>query len=165
MNIIFLDIDGPLCNHRVHIALGRPGKGMVKFDPVGVHLIDKLCRDHEAKIVISSTWRIGQNYISMFETLGHPLHSHMVPDVDAWGTDHLGPQRGDEIQRWIDAHGVDQFVIIDDSSDMGLLVDHLVKCDAYDGIGFRQYLIADAMLQGKEYPPLVLPDVAGHVSD
>jgi hypothetical protein len=56
--------------------------------------------------------------------------------------------RGREIKNWIDNHETkfNNFVIIDDMADMRPLQESLVRCDIFDGIGFRQYEAAKSML-------------------
>lgn len=56
MNVVFLDIDGVLNNLGTVAAFGNPSKHL---DPVSVALVDKLCREGEADVVVSSSWRNG----------------------------------------------------------------------------------------------------------
>jgi hypothetical protein len=69
MSIIFLDIDGVLltrrawampCNDAARDLASSDFKSSVKavsYDPVGVGLVNRLCRIAGAKLVISSNWR------------------------------------------------------------------------------------------------------------
>lgn len=56
--------------------------------------------------------------------------------------------RGREIKHWIQNHETDfaNFCVIDDMADMRPVQSSLVKCDAYDGMGWHQYRIAEKML-------------------
>lgn len=56
MNLVFLDIDGVLNNLGSAMGLGSTSR---YFDPVSVALVDRLCREGHAQIVVSSSWRNG----------------------------------------------------------------------------------------------------------
>ena len=134
MRVIFLDIDGVLNSTRTMIVWGS---GLVPFtqreldnisrddvllDPVAVDLLRLLTEASGAKIVISSTWRLRSS----------PTAFHKMFDLYGWDTRDivigltpvLHHKRGDEIASWLkDNPVVEQYVILDDDSDM--LVDQL----------------------------------------
>jgi hypothetical protein len=129
MKIIFLDFDGVLNSSRSAAALGGYGslyraninglsKDTLKLDPISVILLRRIVETTGAKIVISSSWRIGTK-IEDF---------HDVFDVYDWNTREIiidktkvsGKIRGDEVELWLIDHihlGIEKFAIIDDESD------------------------------------------------
>ncbi len=58
-----------------------------------------------------------------------------------------GATRGNEIKKWINDNNFSgKFIILDDDSDMGDLIDNLVKCDTYFGFGIMEFQKAKEML-------------------
>lgn len=122
MKVIFLDIDGVLNSRRTCYAFkcfGRPGlDGQYFLDEVALKMIEVLCEKTGAKIVISSSWRIG----SSLEELQNIFDSYniKVEVVDKTPQDwSIGSVRGDEIETWLKLHPeVTKYVIIDDDGDM-----------------------------------------------
>lgn len=139
MNVVFLDIDGVLNNLGSVIGLGNPSKF---FDPVSVALVERLCREGDAKIVISSSWRIGKIYRLIDEMTkcgAGRLREYIIGE-----TPNLpGMRRGDEIARYLDEHAAEvaSYVILDDDSDM---LEHqpLVQTTFEDGFRYRHYVAA-----------------------
>lgn len=91
------------------------------LDLIAIGLVDQLCKEAPAKVCISSTWRIGTPF-PIFEWRFRNLGFKNIqvfgrtPDIS---TGH----RGTEIQQWVvqaiqDGHQIDNFVILDDDSDM-----------------------------------------------
>lgn len=117
MKIIFLDVDGVLnydgCSARCGFYYG--------VEDSKVELLKKIIDATGAKIVLSSTWRLG------FDNKGHRLEDHakylkeklakygleiygMTPEVGGWHG-----QRGREIKLWLTAHEeTDEWVVLDD---------------------------------------------------
>jgi hypothetical protein len=156
-NIIFLDMDGVLCNPRACLAVGNTGGVFSYLDPIACLLIKRLCDEHNAKLVISSSWRIMHDRYSIQAILNAScpnLGNKMYLD-DRWCTssfngctaDKFG--RGREIEAWIKANSTafNRFAIVDDDSDMEPYMDSLVKTDTYNGIGFQDYLKISTLLK------------------
>lgn len=132
MKIIFLDIDGVLATRfRERDEFGH------LFDPKTVAALRKIIYFTDAKIVVSSTWRI-----SGFEVMKELWEHRQLPGevIDVTGITHHG-FRGLEIRTWLNQQItyktkeviqdgtryvepdekidlVDSYVIIDDDSDM-----------------------------------------------
>lgn len=159
-NIIFLDFDGCLVTNRACLAMGNTGGCFSYFDPIACHLVKRLCEQCDAKIVISSAWRIIHDRTSIAAILGAVcpnLDRYIWNKDEMWCTPRYIPpanefdktsDRGREIKHWIDCHPEDfnNFVIIDDMANMRPLQDNLVKCELYDGLGWHQYYAAEKIL-------------------
>jgi len=141
MNVIFLDIDGVLCTHRQHVAKGHKGL-MSMLDPVALCFLERLCKDHKVKIVISSTWRLGTDYFffdNVFSASGYSHIDFVYPD---YCTKQLTGIRGLEIEEWLSRHPeVQKYCIIDDDSDMlDYQLPFFVQTDALNGMLLEHYL-------------------------
>ena len=155
LKIIFLDFDGVISTHE---------KGM-NLDTEKVALLEVILYATNAKIVVTSSWRVGaRNAEEFVEKLFNfhrskdkvdkcPLFVNSIYDV----TDTMGNDRGEEVQRWIDAHEdqIEQYVILDDEneySDEQLF--NFVQTDEYEGLTIREAKLCIKMLSGEriEFP-------------
>ncbi|MCK8784128.1 HAD domain-containing protein [Roseomonas sp. NAR14] len=119
--ILFLDIDGVLAvrpasafrpsphpatprrgHHHLHHQPQRPKPPRILQADAIARLNDLSCRTR-AQLVVSSSWR---PQLAAAGVAG-PFH----PD---WRTDEDGPTRGEEITRWLRAHEVSRYVVLDD---------------------------------------------------
>lgn len=147
---IFLDIDGCMNSGKscsfFHIKYGGNGYGgffdsskvepterNVLWDPDCVNNLRKIIDATNAKIVISSTWRISHSveaFIKMFEVYGwknapiigktaqaHELAQEGLVPYQKF-SDYSYPCRGYEILFWLKTNPHGNYVIIDDSTDM-----------------------------------------------
>lgn len=107
--ILFLDVDGVLNNPGCyHLATMDNGNNFILQT-----LLDRLagvCKKHDLKIVISSSWRLYDKYrltlISRLKEVGL--------EVVSMTRDSGGAPRHAEIQEWIDIYRPMVFVIVDD---------------------------------------------------
>lgn len=157
MRVLFLDIDGVLNNPGTY-SVAAPWRRepdeliRVPVDPVCMARLNRLVAETDAKIVISSSWRL----FTRFEDLGPALKRYgLVADVigetpdlvndpvwlEAWRTREGAPfayeriERGMEIGEWLQGHPeVTTFAILDDCSDMSDLKDRLVLTDPVVGL-------------------------------
>ncbi len=167
MNIIFLDIDGVLCTTRTCVAqrLGDPVSGRFReFDIVGCGLIRTICHKSDAKIVISSTWRLGADITGKNkEGFKSSLHDNLEEGGliqyihEDWRTKDLRFStediwRGHEIQEWLGRHPeVKKYVILDDDCDMLLeQKPYFVNTDANNGITYEDYKKIIEILKNEE---------------
>ena len=160
-NIIFLDMDGVLCTVRACLATGNTGAGYSYLDPIACALVKRLCDECNAKLVISSAWRILYDRLAMEAILSAAcpnLGRYIWQDSSHWRTGDWAYEegitetsdRGREIKLWIDEHETEfnNFVVLDDMADMRPVQDSLVRCDFYDGFGYHQYNAAARLLGG-----------------
>lgn len=142
MRVIFLDFDGVLNSHQSfnfwhhkrdqakwENELYLEWQGSLKeymameFDPIALNNVEELIREvPDLKVVVSSTWRIGETVESLKKILAPAkLLSAAIIDVTPrfrW-RDGDETSRGHEIKDWLDRHPeVTNYVIIDDDSDM-----------------------------------------------
>lgn len=156
MKVIFLDIDGVL-NHqnwfsRRHKEVDQNDivshYPFYEFDPKSVEQLNRIINETGAKVVVSSTWRLGRTITQLQEILDRVGFIGEVidktPHFHAKGTDNEGERigytipRGCEIDWWLDNKGkfqrinwsieeqqkyidkaiVKNYVILDDDSDM-----------------------------------------------
>ena len=135
MNFVFLDIDGVLNNLGSVYAFGNPSE---HFDPVSVALIERLCCEGCAYIVMSTSWRNGDTdrlCDELRQIAGNGLADRIIGEIP-----YLGRKRGEEIAQWIKNTGmaVDEYVIIDDDDDM-LPDQPFVQTTFEDGFRLQHY--------------------------
>ena len=149
MKIIFLDYDGVVNTLIFQDINGEPDFNFPNDKKVNniqaVAWLNKLCRETGAKIVVSSTWRLFDNYKECL------YKGELNKDIEILGrTKNLGTKRGIEIQDWLDNHEelkIEKFVILDDDMDMEHLIDYLVVTDTYIGMTYYTYKQAKKMLE------------------
>lgn len=137
MRIIFLDIDGVLnCSD----SKSRCGS-FIGIDNKKVKLLKQIVYETGAKIVLSSSWRIGWDKNSELCNshgiyLNNKLRKSNLFILDR--TKSLSC-RGEEIKQWTDSHNVEEWVVLDDEmfrdyEELGIL-EHLVKTTFYSEYG------------------------------
>lgn len=176
MKIIFLDIDGPLISHRALQlpenqsdwyedeakvpSLPQPLPELLgtdsslsqrrKFDPVAVALLNKLLVGHNARLVISSSWRsIGRENIEFILA-----ENGISPDRlhDVWKTPaRLSSSRGDEISMWLNEiehpDPIEAYIALDDDPSICKLPGHVILTFR-DGIQWEHFCSASTALGG-----------------
>jgi len=142
MSLIFLDIDGVL-NSTSFYKSRRKGEYSPTddIDPKAVNLLNELCKEASAEIVISSTWRKGHTldelrYFFSF----HGFTGNIISVTPVGGAITC---RGAEIKSWLYnsaptfdySRDYNKYVIIDDDSDFLLYqASHFIHVDTYYGI-------------------------------
>lgn len=134
MKVIFLDIDGVLVTEVFITAcyeissnlynvdynkIMRDDYGM-KFDPLACRVLEHIIKETDAKIVISSTWRMS-GIIGIQEMWEYRKMFGEIIDITPNFMYKTGStlQRGAEIKEWLNHHPeVTNYCIIDDDSDM-----------------------------------------------
>jgi hypothetical protein len=131
MNIIFLDIDGVLVTHMSMLQY----KNNYTFDDNCFRILRQLINDHSLNIVLSSTWR---KYDFKMKYLDNQFLPFNIKILDKTPTN--GKTRGQEIQSWLSTiTDVDNFIILDDDSDMDHLCSKLVQTTM--SFGLQEYHI------------------------
>lgn len=162
-NIIFLDIDGVL-NCQLHYEsmqfrdykeakkVLRKSVKAQKIERLDfyksqiclerVKWLNGLCKETDAKIVVSSTWRMGKTVEELQEIFNYCGGTFEVISK----TGHTGYERGTEISKWLQENITEEnygcmyfdfyrYAIIDDDSDMLLNQQmHFFQTDGYSGL-------------------------------
>jgi hypothetical protein len=148
--VIFLDMDGVIVDYTKNRQKDKPhssfGEIASRNNPQKEYIenLNKITDATRAKIVISSAWRVGETSISFWNKYFYLLGiKGDVIDV----TPYLSTDRGNEILTWLVSYlnvqykthrlkdydygyyygDLFSFVIIDDDTDMGLLLPYLVN--------------------------------------
>ena len=136
MNIVFLDVDGPLTYSEYD------NDKTANIDPEKVKLLKEMCDKGNASVIIISSWRGSENYTpKIYHTLLDVLSQHEVPVLgdapylpyeleDDQNVSELiqvttleelphykykkDTGRAAEVQKYINDNNVDNFVILDD---------------------------------------------------
>ena len=133
---LFLDIDGVL-NHeewfekRVYDIKNKQRWEQECFDPLCVERVNRILNSTGASLVVSSSWRNNPNLKYIFNIVGLPIEFDVTPnfvniddDINYW------PSRGQEIDKFIESHECDNYVILDDDIDFteDQIKNHFVHC-------------------------------------
>ena len=136
-NILFLDYDGVI-SLDFSLETFRP-----VFDPDCMANVNRLCREFDLKIVVTSSWRDMDDYAEMLYENG------LDKQIKVMGkTDDIYGSREKEIEHYLEEHGYkDCFIILDDGP-LGKLSDHLVR--TFCTVGFDEERYAEAVRLLKE---------------
>ena len=150
MKIIFLDYDGVVNNLVFHDINGEPDFYCPDFgddnkrcvnDFQAIAWLNKICREFNCEIVVTSTWRGNPDYAQYLYRAG--LNKNIKVIGRTKHLDHIDHEtRVREITLWIEEHEnyeIDDFIILDDDSDMWILHDHLIQTDTIRGLGYYEY--------------------------
>lgn len=120
---------------------------------------NELCKDIDADVVISSTWRMGKTVEELQEIMNYAGGTFNIIGK----TDHNGYERGTEISKWLkdnikpETHGCHyydfhKYVIIDDDSDMLLNQKfNFFQTDNYSGLTPNTCYRIKRFLTGKTF--------------
>lgn len=132
---IFLDIDGVICTQRMRFD---------SFDPECMVRLQKIIEATDAKIVISSTWRLHatlEQLQGMFMAFGYCFRNRVIGVTPRIRTEQDKEDlskpfgRGLEILTWLKDKEVEKYVVIDDDSfDIPSHKHVFVKTDCYTGL-------------------------------
>lgn len=129
--VIFLDVDGVLNNlDWAKRMMDEEGVRVFReniLEERALRLLKRLVDSTGARIVVSSSWRMIPNaykdLVSQLEYFGMQVFDR---------TPHVGGERGNDITAWFKRHpGKYSYAILDDDSDMGVHMDHLVQTNFY----------------------------------
>jgi hypothetical protein len=137
MKVIFLDIDGVLNS-------AETMKEGIHLDNKKVVLLNNIIKETGAKVVISSSWRIGSTVKEIQKQL-RLAGLRKYPNIIGFTPNPKTGFRGDDIERWLqDNKEVTQYVIVDDGSDFfDYQKDYLVQTEWEVGLN---WFFADQML-------------------
>ena len=138
MKLIFLDYDGVINTLMFEKEILTPRFYFPEDGKVNnfqaVMWLNKLCLETGAKIVVTSSWRLWENYIEIL------YNSGLRKEIEILGkTENLG-DRHVEIKEFLKhvSEPIESFVVLDDDRIQGFEKQQ-VKCDIYVGFNFREY--------------------------
>ena len=139
MKVIFLDVDGVLNSAQDGYSIRLKTDSHLK-------LLQYIVKETGAKIVLSSSWRIGftpasKNLLARFKEYGLELMD-CTPELSS-------ACRGDEIRKWLNDtdYTVENFVILDDEANMAEFVEtNLVQTDTNVGLQEKEAIKCIKML-------------------
>ena len=155
MKVIFLDFDGVITTYN----------SKWKIDMNNIKIINDICDKTNAKIVVTSSWRIGHHgdvlafngYLTQY-IIKHNYLDNVQDTFDKFTgnivgmTESIGGWRGEEIKLYMNEHPeVENYVILDDDSDMcDYQLFNFVQTDTYEWITERDAKLCVDILNGTE---------------
>lgn len=150
MKIVFLDYDGvvntPIWDETGYCGFKYPADGYVN-NYQAIMWLNKLCKENNAKIVVTSTWRYCCHEISYQNCL---YNGGLDKNIEIVGcTDWFGNMtRYDEIKSYLKKHeDIDSYVILDDDECDD---ENYIYCNPGYGFGIEEYMKADKILKGSD---------------
>ena len=131
--LIFLDVDGVLNNEEVF--RNRPSKytdpGII-FDDECVKRLNRIIKETDAKLVLSSTWRLYKGHRdALYDVNYSGIKGEFIGETPDLIYDISRETcRGMEIEEWLNNHwdgGTCRFIILDDDNDMDPYMNHLIQ--------------------------------------
>lgn len=183
MNVIFLGIDGVLNSGRSFLALSafiplhdesapyQLRAAIATIDPIAVSLLNRVIKEFDAKIVLSSSHRIdfvshgklvGETDEQVFENIKEYLGKLGVnTDTFIGYTPQMNGIRGEDIAAWFETYeraaDVENYVILDDAADfLEHQLERLVQCPGDIGITEKNYFEMTTLF-GRSYSGILLP--------
>ena len=138
INVIFLDIDGVLNSQEYFNSFKEEDRIIEddsdQVDKDKISIINTICKKTDAYIIISSSWRLIHSIESIVDLFNYKGFTGNILGKTPYSLG-IDPCRGDDIQGWLDKYPgkINNFVIIDDDSDMGHLAHKLVKTTFAEG--------------------------------
>lgn len=164
--VVFLDIDGVVNTLMIDTKPFKTDRGQISRDGFyyklnmpedeevsnrqAVMWLNKLCKETDAKIVITSTWRMGKGGLTKTEKALR--NSGLLDSIEILGATAIGNSyfniRGYEIDDYLNKHQeIKRYVIIDDDFDMlPNQINNLVTTDTNIGITYNTYVRAKEIL-------------------
>ena len=146
--VVFLDYDG-VVNTPMWEKDGKRCRQGMPYDGAvnnfqAVQWVSEFCQKYGYDIVVTSTWRMDENYAECLMRAGLRPGIHILGRTPIIHADY--DSRSKEIKAWLKQHPeVTEYLIFDDEGVPGF-EDKLVKCDTYTGFGMREYLEAEKYL-------------------
>lgn len=115
MKALFLDCDGVINSAAWFAKQKAKGwLGLAEIDPDAVDRIRRVQEVTDAEIVLSSTWRLVPQFVTLLRTVGKLEINHMTPRCN-------DGHRASEIMEWLKCQPkpVQKFAIVDDDADAG----------------------------------------------
>lgn len=140
MRILFLDFDGVLNTtryrreHPIPKGISFFERAVYRIDPIAVARVNKILDATGAKVVVSSTWRMGlrTEQLSKLLVAGGLVEGKVIGKTPSLPGDH----RGSEILRWLDGNpDWQRYVVLDDDAfDMDGVRDHFLHVNPIHGL-------------------------------
>jgi len=154
MNVVFLDYDGvvntPMLGDDGSECCCYPDDNKVN-NFRAVQLVSDFCLKYDYSIVVSSSWRLEDNYKECLINGGLREGITILgktPFLDCL-------PRSEEIWRYLSSHAeIQNFLIFDDDPVPGLET-HLILCDPNTGFGVEEFQLAE-----QQHKKLSLPNCA-----
>lgn len=146
MNVIFLDYDGvvntpqwSLKNSKWICTFNWPRDNKVN-NIQAVQWVSEFCEKYDYQIVVSSTWRLHDNYEECLHNAGLRKGIKIIGRTSICDNG-----RQEEISLWLSEHPeVERYLIFDDENVKGF-EDYLIKCDTSTGFGKKEFEYAERL--------------------
>lgn len=133
MKVVFLDYDGVVNTPDENGNLNYPEQGSVN-NYRAVELISRFCKNYDCSVVITSTWKMYENYRECLFQAGLDRDVIILGKIRGASTDRI---KG--ITEYLKENEIKRYLIFDDISDMGAHTKYLVYCNFDEGFNEKCY--------------------------
>lgn len=148
MNVLFLDYDGVVNTPMWDGAGKRCTFNFPKDNKVNnfqcVQWVSEFCQKYNYKIVVSSTWRMDENYKECL------INGGLRENIEIIGATPVlkSASRSDEILEFlIHNDDITDYMIFDDERIDDYFINHFVHCDPNRGFGIEEFYEAERLIQ------------------
>ncbi len=153
--ILFCDIDGVLLPGRAYFLPGQTQPIPLLFDPAVVGMVNRLCRELDAKVVVHSNWRNTEprrQGLGMLSLQDHFVAQGILPEYmhadPLCGKAAAGSSRWQDIMLWLDQHpeygdvAEENFWILEDTQppEGWRYADRVIQTDFDEGLTVAQFM-------------------------
>lgn len=148
--LLYLDIDGVVLPHRAYFLPNQTKPVVTVFDPCAVSLLNEICAETGAKIVLHSSWiQSGFWRLAKPSTWSGDVYEHCVEQgilADNFFHEDVYCERGTSVSRverikWhIKKHNPDAYYIFDDEDMSEWFGDNFYSCYFDEGITMEHYM-------------------------
>ena len=145
MNVLFLDYDGVVNTPMWQLSSKGEMRCSYNFPRdnkvnnfQACQWVSEFCEKHNYCIVVTSTWRLNDNYIDCLKNGGLRNCVNVIGRTPYIPN---GNKREAEIREYLNSHqDIENYIIIDDENDIiGGLKNHLISCDPNVGFGMTKF--------------------------
>lgn len=152
--IVFLDFDGVL-NNSEWLFSSPPEPPQAALNPAAVALVNKICRDGQASVVLSTAWRMHYPQVELegfLRSLGFTgavvgrtpsLNVVSATNKARYAKYKTYVQRGFEVEAWLSRRDdIESFVILDDLDEFEQFTGRHILTDMDEGLVDRHVAVA-----------------------
>ena len=145
LKLLYLDIDGVVLPQRAYL-LPKQTTIVRIFDPCAVSILNEICKETGALIVLHSTWIYSSfwNAISNSDVVGHCVSQGIKEeyffDVAPYCERDVWMERHERIQLHINKHNPEQIFVFDDEDLSAHFGSDFYKCDFEVGISWKHFM-------------------------
>ena len=150
LRILYLDIDGVVLPHRAYCLPNQTKPIVSTFDPCAVSLLNEICKETDAKIVLHSSWiqtsfwKDGKRGAWSGDVHHHCIEQGILEEHFFWEDVYCerswSISRVERIQFHLNKHQPEMYFVFDDEDMTKWFGDNMYLCDFDEGINMKHLM-------------------------